>query len=152
MHNLRVTAFIFGLIPVERKAHVNSRLVSSTGSFSIDNRTTTTTTQLKNLIGPVTTNERDARTVRTLEQSRAVIRKTTTWNYQNCGNSIQRQIFNSLYLIKGGAYQSSFSVLRQYCRMQRRWDDRKFTNSHNWEICFLSYAFLVDAVVIVKAP
>ena len=149
MYNLRVTAFIFGLIPVERKAHVNSRLGSSTGSFSTDNRTATTTTQLKNLIGPVTTNERDARTVRTLEQSHAVMGKTTTWNYQNC---IQRQIFNSLYLIKGGAHQSSFSVLRQYCRMQRRWDDRKFTNSHNWEMCFLSYAFLVVAVVIVKAP
>ena len=38
---------------------------------------------------------------------------------------IQPWIFNSLYLILRRAKQSSCSVLRQYCRMRTRWDNRK---------------------------
>ena len=40
-----------------------------------------TTPQIKNLIGRVRKNKRDARAARTYEQVRAVLCKTTTWNY-----------------------------------------------------------------------
>ena len=52
--------------------------LSSLISFSIDNRTVTTTPQIKNLIGRVSTNNRAARAARTLEQVRAVSCRTTT--------------------------------------------------------------------------
>ena len=49
-------------------------LASTTG-------TETTTPQIKNLIGRVKKNNRAARATRTFEQVRAVLCKTTTWNY-----------------------------------------------------------------------
>ena len=43
--------------------------------------TTTTTPQIKNLIGRVRKNKRAARAARTYEQVRAVLCKTTIWDY-----------------------------------------------------------------------
>ena len=72
-------------------------------------------------------NTRAARAARTLQQSRVVVCKTT-WNRHICGYhnlSIHLLMFNSLYSIKRRAYQSSFSVLLQHCRMQTKWNNRK---------------------------
>ena len=76
------------------------------GSFTINDRnegTATTTPQIKNLIGRASKNKRAARAVRTYEQIRANLCKTTTWNYliYSFDDNLSRkpQISNSLYLI-----------------------------------------------------
>jgi len=65
--------------------------------------TATTTPQIKNLIGRASENKRAARAARTYEQVRAILCKTTTWNYLiysfDDNLSIKPQISNSLYLI-----------------------------------------------------
>ena len=65
--------------------------------------TATTTPQIKNLIGRASENKRAARAARTYEQVRAILCKTTTWNYLiysfNDNLSIKPQISKSLYLI-----------------------------------------------------
>ena len=62
--------------------------------------TSTTALQVKNLIGRASENKRAARTY---EQVRAILCKTTTWNYLiysfDDNLSIKPQISNSLYLI-----------------------------------------------------
>ena len=65
--------------------------------------TSTTTPQVKNLIGRASENKRAARAARTYEPVRAILCKTTTWNYLiysfDDNLSIKPQISNSLYLI-----------------------------------------------------
>ena len=63
--------------------------------------TATITPQIKNLIGRASENKRAARAARTYEQVRAILCKTTTWNYvvKVLSLSINPQISNSLYLI-----------------------------------------------------
>ena len=65
--------------------------------------TATTTPQVKNLIGRARENKRAARAARTYEQVRAILCKTTTWNYLiyslDDNLSIKLQISNSLYLV-----------------------------------------------------
>ena len=72
-------------------------------SFSINDGTTKTlTSQIKNLIGRVRKNNRAACAARTYEQVRAVLCKTTTWNYHIYSfgdNDEHTKIFNSVYLI-----------------------------------------------------
>ena len=75
----------------------------------------------------MTKNKRVARAARTLQQSLVVVCKTTR-NRHICGYdnlSIHLLIFNSLYSIQRRAYQSSFSILLQHCRMQTKWNNRK---------------------------
>ena len=64
--------------------------------------TSKTTPQIKNLIGRASENKRAARAARTYEV-RAIICKTTTWNYLIYSFddflSIKPQISNPLYLI-----------------------------------------------------
>ena len=59
--------------------------------------------QIKNLIGRASKSKRAAREARTYEQVRAILSKTTTWNYLiysfDDHLSIKPQISNSLYLI-----------------------------------------------------
>ena len=65
--------------------------------------TATTKPQIKNFIGRASENKRAARAARTYEQVRAILCKTTTWNYFiysfDDNFSIRPQIANSLYLI-----------------------------------------------------
>ena len=65
--------------------------------------TTTTTPQIKNLIGRASENKRAAHAARTYEQVRAILCKATSWNYLiysfDDNLSIKPQISNSLYLI-----------------------------------------------------
>ena len=65
--------------------------------------TATTTPQIKNLIGRANENKRAARAARIYEQVRAILFKTTTWNYLiysfDDNLSIKPQISNSLYWI-----------------------------------------------------
>ena len=65
--------------------------------------TATTTPQIKNLIGRASENKHAARAARTYEQVRAILCKTTTWNYLiysfKDNLSVKPQISNSLYLI-----------------------------------------------------
>ena len=65
--------------------------------------TTTTTPQIKNLIGRASENKRAARAARTYEQVRVILCKTTSSNYLiysfDDNLSIKPQISNSLYLI-----------------------------------------------------
>ena len=64
--------------------------------------TAKTTPQIKNLIGRASENKCAARAERTYEQVRAILCKTTTWNYLiysfDDNLSIKPQISNSLYL------------------------------------------------------
>ena len=63
----------------------------------------TTTPQIKNLIGQASEIKSAARAARTYEQVRAILCKTTTWNYLiysfDDSLSIKPQISNYLYLI-----------------------------------------------------
>ena len=63
--------------------------------------TATTTPQIKNSIGRASENKRAARAARTYEQVRAILCKTTVWNYLiysfDDNLSIKPQISNSLY-------------------------------------------------------
>ena len=65
--------------------------------------TGTATPQIKNLIGRASENKRASRAARTYEQVRAILCKTTTWNYLiysfDDNLSTKPQISNSLYLI-----------------------------------------------------
>ena len=65
--------------------------------------TSTTTPQVKNLIGRVSENKCAASAARTYEQVRAILCQTTTWNYLiycfDDNLSIKPQISISLYLI-----------------------------------------------------
>ena len=63
--------------------------------------TATTTSQIKNLIGRASEIKSAARAARTYEQVRAILCKTTTWNYLSFDDklSIKPQFSNSLYLI-----------------------------------------------------
>ena len=65
--------------------------------------TATTTPQIKNLIGRASESKRAAREARTYEQVRAILCKTTTWNYLiysiDDNLSIKPQISHSLHLI-----------------------------------------------------
>ena len=65
--------------------------------------TATTKPQIKNFIGRASENKRAARAARTYEQARAILCKTTTWNYFiysfDDNFRIKPQIANSLYLI-----------------------------------------------------
>ena len=63
----------------------------------------TATPQIKNLIGRASENKCAARAARSYEQVRAILCKTTTWDYPiysfDDNLSIKPQISNSLYLI-----------------------------------------------------
>ena len=70
--------------------------------------TATTTPQIKNLIGRASENKRAARAERTYEQVRAILCKTTTWNYLiysfDDNLSTKPQISNSQYSIERRAH------------------------------------------------
>ena len=72
------TRYMFSCLNVPHNHGVNEL-----GSLS-DNRKAMTTPLIKNFIGRVRKNKRAARATRTYEQSRAVLCKTTTSNYQIC--------------------------------------------------------------------
>ena len=87
-------------------AHEVCRFMTSSSLWVLASTkgTATTTPLIKNLIGRVRKNNRAARVARTYEQVRAVLCKTTTWNYHiyrfDEYLSIQSLIFSSVIIAK----------------------------------------------------
>ena len=98
--------------------------------------------------------KRAARVARNYEHVRAILCKTTTWNYNvyrfDDNWCIQLYSFNSLYFISRRTHQSSYSVLCQNYTTRTRWDNHKQTQLGR--CLFPSDFFLAVAVVIAKAP
>ena len=90
---------------------------------------------------------------RTYEQVRAILCKTTTWNYNvyrlddNLG--IQLYSFNSLYLISRRTHISSYSVLCQNYTTRTRWDNYKQTQLGR---CLFPSDFFLAVAVVIKLP
>ena len=100
------------------------------GSFSIDDGDGNYNARNKQFDW---SSEENKRVVRTYEQVRAILCKTTTWNYNvyrfddNLG--IQLYSFNSLYLISRRAHTNS--VISYFAKIIEHEQDGTITNRHN---------------------
>ena len=96
------------------------------GSFNIDDGDGNDSATNKQFDWSSEKNKRAARAARTYEQVRAILCKTTTWNYNvyrfDDHVGIQLYTFNSLYLLSRRTHQSC-----QNYRTRTRWDNHKQT-------------------------